>query len=72
VVSAQVGDDRAFLVFFVALIAGIIFLVVMSLRLKKVFPVATLIDDQKVTLTLPSAEAERLFADHLRAGARAP
>jgi hypothetical protein len=53
------------------LLAGIIGIVVASMRVRKVFPYATIIDDQTVTLTLPSPEAERLFTQHLTAGASA-
>jgi hypothetical protein len=53
------------------LVAGIIGIVVTAMRVRKVFPYATIIDDQTVTLTLPSPEAERLFTQHLTAGASA-
>ena len=45
-------------------------IVVTSLKIRKVYPFATFIDDAAVTLTLPSPEAERLFQQHLNAGAR--
>lgn len=54
----------------VAVFGGLIAIVVTSMRIRKVFPFATLIDDQAVTLTLPSPEAERLLSAHLSAGAR--
>lgn len=52
------------------LVAGIVGIVVTSLQIRKVYPFATLVDDAAVTLTLPSPEAERLFQQHLSAGAR--
>lgn len=54
----------------VAVFGGLIAIVVTSMRIRKVYPFATLIDDQAVTLTLPSPEAERLLSAHLSAGAR--
>ncbi len=52
------------------IIAGVIATVVTSMRVRKVYPFATFIDDHAVTLTLPSPEAARLFQAHLSAGAR--
>lgn len=54
----------------VAIVAGFVAIVVTSLKIRKVYPFATFIDDSRVTLTLPSPEAERLFQQHLSAGAR--
>ena len=54
------------LLFLVAIVGGII----TSLRIRKVFPYATLIDDANVTLTLPSPQAEQLISQHLSAGKR--
>lgn len=53
------------------LVGGIIATAVTSLRIRKVHPFATLIDDAAVTLTLPSPDAERLIQAHLSAGGRA-
>lgn len=55
----------------VGVLGGLIAIIVTSMRVRKVFPFATLIDDKQVTLTLPSPEAERLFTQHLTAGASA-
>jgi hypothetical protein len=60
--------DAGPLVMMGLIIAGIVGIVVTSLRVRKVFPFATFIDDSRVTLTLPSPEAERLFQQHLGAG----
>jgi hypothetical protein len=54
----------------VAVFGGLIAIVVTSLKIRKVYPFATVIDDNAVTLTLPSPEAERLFTQHLSAGGR--
>ena len=51
--------------------SGIIAIAVTSLRIRKVYPFATLIDDAAVTLTLPSPQAEQLIQAHLSAGGRA-
>lgn len=64
--------DVGALIFLACLIGGVIALVVTSMRVRKVFPFATFIDDQAVTLTLPSPQAEQLISQHLSAGARKP
>jgi len=64
--------DVGLLVFFAVILGGVIALVATSMRVRKVFPFATFIDDQAVTLTLPSPQAEQLISRHLSAGARAP
>ena len=53
------------------IVGGVIAIVVTSLRVRKVYPFVTLIDEAAVTLTLPSPEAERLIQAHLGAGGRA-
>ncbi len=55
----------------VAVVGGFIAIIVTSLRVRKVFPFATLIDDAAVTLTLPSSQAEQQIQAHLSAGGRA-
>lgn len=62
--------DAGPMLLLVAIVAGFIAIVVTSLKIRKVYPFATFIDDAAVTLTLPSPEAERLFQQHLNAGAR--
>lgn len=62
--------DVGFLVFLVALVGGIVALGVTASRVRKVFPVATLIDNAHVTLKLPSLEAERIIEQHLSSGAK--
>jgi hypothetical protein len=69
-VAANTRGDLGPLMMMGFVIAGIIGIVVTSLQIRKVYPVATFIDDQAVTLTLPSSEAERLFQQHLSAGSR--
>lgn len=71
VLSVQLGD-LGLLLILMSVVGGIIALAVTSRRMRKVYPFVTLIDDQAVTLTLPSPEAERLMAAHLSAGARVP
>lgn len=58
------------LLFLVAIVGGIIAVVITSMRIRKVFPYATFIDDANVTLTLPSPQAEQLISQHLSAGKR--
>jgi hypothetical protein len=58
------------LTIFSGFLLGIAAVIITSLRIRKVFPMATLIDEGSVTLKLPSPEAERLFMQHLSAGAR--
>lgn len=67
---AGVSRDLGPLVMLVAVIGGFIAIIVTSLKIRKVYPFATLIDDNSVTLTLPSPEAERLISQHLSAGGR--
>ena len=62
--------DVGALLFFALLIAGIIGVVVTSMKIRKVYPTVTLIDDRDVHLKLPSASAEDLVRAHLSAGAR--
>lgn len=69
VVAASVRDMGPFLMLGL-IIAGFVGLAVTSLQIRKVYPFATFVDDAAVTLTLPSPEAERLFQQHLSAGAR--
>lgn len=65
-------DGEAFmLVGFGAAFVAFVALIVFSVRVRKVFPVAKLIDDRGLTLNLPSKEAEEAFQRHLSAGARA-
>lgn len=52
------------------IVLGIVAIVVTSVRVGKVYPMATFIDDRAVTLKLPSEHAERLFEQHLSAGSR--
>jgi hypothetical protein len=66
----NVSRDLGPLVMLVAVFGGLIAIVVTSLKIRKVYPFATVIDDNAVTLTLPSPEAERLFTQHLSAGGR--
>jgi hypothetical protein len=68
--TANVRGDTGPLLMLGLIIVGIIAIVVTSVQMKKVYPVATFIDDRAVTLTLPSPEAERLFEQHLNAGSR--
>ena len=58
------------LLFGVSIIGGIIAIAVSASRIRKVYPVVTLIDDTNVTLKLPSPQAEQLISQHLSAGAR--
>lgn len=67
VLAANVRDVGP-LLFLGAIVVGIVAVVVTSMRIRKVFPFATFIDDANVTLTLPSPEAERLISQHLSAG----
>lgn len=69
-VLSGVSRDLGPLIFIVAIFGGLIAVIVTSMRIRKVYPFATLIDDANVTLTLPSPEAERLFTQHLSAGSR--
>ena len=69
VLSVQLRDAGPLLMMAIV-VGGIIAIVVTSMRIRKVYPFVTLIDDSAVTLTLPSPEAERLLASHLSAGAR--
>ncbi len=59
------------LLMLILIVGGVIAIVVTSLRVRKVYPFVTLIDEAAVTLTLPSPEAERLIQAHLGAGGRA-
>jgi hypothetical protein len=70
--TAQVPGDVGPFVLLGSVLLGVIALVVMSTRVRKVYPYATFIDDKAVTLKLPSADAEQLISRHLSAGARAP
>ncbi len=56
------------LILIVGALGALIAVVATSMRVRKVFPYSTLIDDSWVTLKLPSAEAERAFQQHLSAG----
>ncbi|MBL8915306.1 MAG: hypothetical protein JNM17_31675 [Archangium sp.] len=67
-VLAGAVRDAGPILFLLLLLGGIIGIVVTSMRVRKVFPFATFIDDANVTLTLPSPEAERLISQHLSAG----
>lgn len=69
VAAAQLRDAGPMLMLGLV-VGGVIAIVVTSLRIRKVYPFVTLIDDSAVTLTLPSPEAERLISAHLSAGAR--
>jgi hypothetical protein len=70
VLAANMRGDAGPLLLLVAVVGGIIAVVVTSIRIRKVFPFATFIDDTNVTLTLPSPEAERLIEQHLSSGAK--
>lgn len=69
-VAAASLRDVGPLLFLVLMVVGIVAIVVTSIRVGKVYPMATFIDDQAVTLKLPSDHAERLFEQHLSAGSR--
>jgi hypothetical protein len=65
---ASKGGDAGVLILIVGALGALIAVVVTSMRVRKVFPYSTLIDDSWVTLKLPSSEAERAFQQHLSAG----
>jgi hypothetical protein len=69
-VTTNVKGDVGPMLVLASVVVGLIAIGVVGVKMKKLYPRCTRVDDRAVTLTLPSPRAEQLFTQHLTAGAR--